>query len=80
MEKKEKMALTVENYRLLLIAVAIILIGLLLMSGGAATDPSQFNESEIFSFRRITLAPIVIISGFAFGIYAIMKRPKDKKA
>lgn len=80
MEKKEKMALTVTNYRLMLIAIAIIIVGLLLMSGGKAESVTQFNEDELFSFRRITLAPIVIISGFVFGIYAIMKRPTDKKS
>lgn len=74
------MALTVVNYRLMLIALAIIVIGLLLMSGGGAEDVNQFNEDELFSFRRITLAPIVIIGGFAFGIYAIMKRPNNNKA
>ncbi len=66
-----------ENYRLLIIGVAIIVFGFILMIGGGSDDPDVFNP-EIFSFRRITLAPIVTLSGFIFIIYAIMKRPADK--
>jgi len=65
-----------ENYRLLLIGFAIIVIGYLLMIGGRSDDPNVFNEA-IFSFRRITLAPMVVLFGFVFNIYAIMKKPKD---
>ena len=75
-EKKLDFALGKENYILLLIGFAIIIIGFLLMIGGKAKDPSQFNE-EIFSFRRITLAPIIVLFGFVFEIYAIMKKPKE---
>ena len=46
------------------------------MAGGASDDPNVFNE-EIFSFRRITLAPIVVLFGFAFEIYAIMRKPEE---
>ena len=69
-------ALGKENYRLLIIGFAIILIGFLLMIGGKSTSPNEFNP-EIFSFRRITLAPIVVLAGFIFEIYAIMKKPKE---
>jgi hypothetical protein len=65
-----------ENYRLMLIGLAIIAIGFLLMVGGGSTDPNQFNP-EIFSPRRITLAPILILTGYVIEIFAIMKRPKD---
>jgi hypothetical protein len=65
-----------ENYRLMLIGLAFIVIGFLLMVGGGSTDPSKFNP-EIFSFRRITLAPILILAGYVIEIFAIMKRPKD---
>jgi hypothetical protein len=65
-----------ENYRLMLIGLAIIVIGFLLMVGGGSTDPNKFNP-EIFSFRRITLAPILILAGYVIEIFAIMKRPKD---
>ncbi len=67
--------LTKENYKLLLIGFAIIVFGFILMMGGGSEDPNVFDES-IFSFRRITLAPMVVLFGFAFEIYAIMKKPK----
>jgi hypothetical protein len=65
-----------ENYRLMLIGLAFIVVGFLLMIGGGSDDPSVFNP-EIFSFRRITLAPVLILAGFVIEIFAIMKRPKD---
>jgi fumarate reductase subunit D len=65
-----------ENYKLLLIGFAIIVLGFILMLGGGSDDPNVFSE-EIFSFRRITLAPLVILFGFIFEIYAIMKKPKE---
>jgi hypothetical protein len=67
-----------ENYLLLIIGFAIIMIGFLLMMGGKSDDPNVFNP-EIFSFRRITLAPIVVLFGFVFEIWAIMKNPKTEK-
>jgi hypothetical protein len=78
-ENNEKLnfALGRENYKLLAIGFAIIVIGFLLMIGGRAESPDVFNEEEIFSFRRITLAPLVVLAGFIFEIYAIMKRPKE---
>lgn len=66
-----------ENYKLLLIGFGIIVLGFILMLGGGSSDPNVFNEDELFSFRRITLAPLVILFGFVFEIYAIMKKPKD---
>ncbi|MDR3188618.1 MAG: DUF3098 domain-containing protein [Prevotellaceae bacterium] len=72
------LALRLQNYKLMLIGFAIIVVGFALMSGGKSPDPSVFNADELYSFRRITLAPIVVIFGFAFEIYAIMKRPKAK--
>jgi len=65
-----------ENYRLMLIGLALIAIGFILMIGGGSKDPSQFNP-DIFSFRRITLAPILILAGYVVEIFAIMKKPKD---
>jgi len=67
-------ALGKHNYKLLAIGFGIIVIGFLLMLGGKTDDPTQFNE-KIFSFRRITLAPIVVLIGFVFEIWAIMKKP-----
>ncbi len=68
-------ALGKENYKLMAIGFAIIVIGFILMAGGGSDDPNVFNH-DIFSFRRITLAPIILLFGFAFEIYAIMKKPK----
>ena len=76
---KESFALTKENYILLIIGFAIIVIGFILMIGGKSEDPAIFNEDEIFSFRRITLAPIVVLAGFIFEIWAIMKKPKSDR-
>ena len=77
-ENKEKLnfALGRENYKLLAIGFAIIVVGFLLMLGGKSENPAKFSN-DIFSFRRITLAPIVVLAGFAFEIWAIMKKPKD---
>jgi hypothetical protein len=74
----EHFALSKENYILLLIGFAIIVLGFILMIGGKSDDPTVFNEDEIFSFRRITLAPILVLFGFVFEIWAIMKKPKSK--
>lgn len=71
-------ALTRENLRLLVVGFVIIVIGFVLMTGGKSPDPKEFNP-EIFSFRRITLAPVVVLIGFLFEIYAIMKKPKSEK-
>ena len=75
-KEKPNFALGRENYRLLAIGFAVIVIGFLLMLGGKSHDPKVFSE-KIFSFRRITLAPLVVLAGFAFEIWAIMKKPKD---
>ncbi len=75
-EQKFAFALGKENYVLLAIGFVIIIVGFLLMIGGRSEDPTVFNE-EIFSFRRITLAPIIVLCGFFFEIYAIMKKPKE---
>lgn len=65
------------NYKILLIALAVIALGFLLMAGGAVDDPNVFNE-EIFSFRRIRLAPTVVFIGFGIAIYSIFKKPTNK--
>ncbi len=67
------------NYQWMLIGVALIFIGIALTAGGKSPDPSQFNYNEVFSFRRITLAPILIMIGFGIEIYAIMKKPEGAK-
>ena len=77
--EKVGFALSKQNYVLLAIGFAIIVFGFLLMIGGATDDPDVFKADELFSFRRITLAPIIILGGFVFEIYAIMKKPKTDK-
>lgn len=64
------------NYLLMTLSVALILGGFILMSGGGSQNPNVFNE-EIFSARRIRVAPIVCVSGFMLMLYAIMKKPKS---
>lgn len=77
-EPRFQFALSKENYILLASGFVIILVGFLLMMGGRSEDPNVFNK-EIFSFRRITLAPLVVLFGFIFEIYAIMKKPAEDK-
>lgn len=77
-DSRKQFAFSKENYKLLIIGVVIIVIGFILMIGGKAESPDQFNP-DVFSFRRITLAPLIVLAGFAFEIYAIMKKPKENK-
>jgi Protein of unknown function (DUF3098) len=65
-----------ENYRWMLIGFIVIILGLLLMIGGKSNDPNVFNPSEVYSFRRITVAPILILGGLVLEIVGIFKRPK----
>ncbi len=73
-ETGNDMPFTALNYKLLLAGIGIIILGFILMSGGGSGDPNVFNESEIFSPRRITVAPIVTLIGYVFVVYAVMKR------
>ena len=62
----------------MLIGIVLVALGLILMAGGKSKDPNVFNPDEVYSFRRITLAPILIIGGFVVEIFAIFR--KDKKS
>jgi len=75
--KKEGFTFGKQSYRLLIVGLVLIGLGFILMAGGGSTDPNEFNE-EIFSFRRITLAPLLILAGYVVEIFAIMKRPSNK--
>ena len=74
---KQKFALDKLNFILIAIGIVIIIAGLLLMTGPSSTE-THF-EADIFSTRRIVVAPIVCFAGFIFMIFAIMFRTKDQK-
>ncbi len=66
-----------QNYKLLLIGIGFIAIGFILMIGGGSKDPNVFSY-KIFDFRRLTLAPILVLIGYAIEIFAIMKKPQHQ--
>ena len=63
------------NYKILLVGIGVIALGFILMAGGGSDDPTVFSE-EIFNFRRIRLAPTVVLIGFGVTIYSIIKKAK----
>jgi|TARA_A200000159_G_scaffold164763_1_gene196071 hypothetical protein len=65
------------NYRFLFLAISVIALGFILMAGGASDDPNFFNE-EIFNFRRIRLAPTLVLIGFGIAMYSILTRETTK--
>ena len=65
-----------ENFTWMLVGLVVMAIGFFLMAGGKSPDPTKFNDNEIYSFTRITLAPFLLIVGFVVEIFAIMKKPK----
>ena len=82
-EKKRKEAVKTEfvferkNYKFMLIGIAVIVLGFILMTGGGSDDPNVFNP-EIYSWRRIRLAPALILIGFGIEVYAILLNPNKK--
>ena len=66
-----------QNFMWMLAGLVIMTIGFFLMAGGKSKDPNIFNDSEIYSFTRITIAPILILAGLIVEIFAIMKKPKE---
>ncbi|MDR1985207.1 MAG: DUF3098 domain-containing protein [Prevotellaceae bacterium] len=78
--ENKNFAMPRQSYKYLAIGFAIIVIGFLLMIGGGSENPAEFDESAMFSFRRITLAPIIVVAGFIFVGYAIMRKPKSNNA
>ena len=78
MENKEQGFLFEKvNYKILLVGIAVIAVGFILMSGGGSDNPNVFNN-EIFSFRRIRLAPTMVLIGFGITVYSILKTKKNK--
>jgi len=81
METKNKPAFVFEkeNYRLLIIGILVNALGFILMIGGAAESLDDFDAQELFSFRRITIAPIVVLIGYGIVMWSILKKPRAKK-
>lgn len=67
------------KYSWLIAGLLITALGFLLMIGGESKDPTVFSD-DIFSFRRMTLAPIIVLAGFATQFYAILKKSSNKKS
>ena len=78
MEEKMGFPIPKSSYKMILIGLGIVLLGFVLMMGGGSEDPNVFNQ-EIFSFRRITLAPVVVLMGFGFIFWAIMRKSKKEE-
>lgn len=75
-DKELQFAFGKENYRIMLIGLAVLALGFILMVGGGSKDPYVFNEG-MFNFQRLHLAPLLILAGYVIEIYAIMKKPND---
>lgn len=67
-----------KNYKFMLIGLGVIALGFILMSGGGSDDPTVFNP-EIYSWRRIRLAPALVLIGFGIEVYAILLNPGKKE-
>ena len=72
---KQEFLFGATNYKILIIGLVVIALGFILMSGGANENPNVFNE-EVYNFRRIRLAPTVVLIGFGITIYSILKKSK----
>ncbi|MCF8340870.1 MAG: DUF3098 domain-containing protein [Chitinophagaceae bacterium] len=77
MEKNNTSLFSKDNYVWMVIGIAVMLIGFLLMAGGKSQDPTVFDNNQVYSFQRITLAPILILTGLMIEVYAIMKKSKS---
>lgn len=74
-EDKSNFLFGKKNYTFMLVGLAFIVLGFILMAGGGSDDPEIFNE-EIYNFRRIRLAPTLVLLGLGIEIYAIMAKSK----
>ena len=75
MSNEPKLLFGKSNYILVVVGVLFIAVGFALMAGGGSNDPNVFDAEAIYSFRRITLAPILVLLGFVIDIVAILKKP-----
>jgi hypothetical protein len=66
-----------DNYTWMIAGIILVAIGIILMAGGKSDDPNVFKENEVYSVRRITIAPILILLGLGVEVYAIFKKPKN---
>lgn len=73
--KNSTMPLGPRNYFFIGIGLCAIILGLILLAGGGSDDPNVFNY-ELFSFRRLFVAPLLMLAGFVFEIFALMYRPR----
>lgn len=76
MQAKKNDIFEKQNLTWMLIGVVVIIIGALMMAGGKSTDPNVFDETSVYSTRRITIAPLMIMAGLLIEVYAIMKKSK----
>jgi hypothetical protein len=76
METNKNTLFEKQNLVWMLIGVVVIVLGFVLMAGGKSEDPNVFNEAEVYSTTRITIAPLLILAGLVIEIYAIMKKGK----
>ena len=74
MEEKKDMVLNKKNYLFIILGCVVVILGFVLMSGGGSENPDVFNEEELFSFRRITLAPFLVMLGYGLVLFGIMKK------
>lgn len=84
-EKKQAVApknapalFTRENYTWMIAGIVLIALGMLLMSGGKSDNPNEFNQKEVYSTTRITIAPLLIVVGLGVEIVALFKKPKQQ--
>lgn len=77
LENKEEFIFQRENYKWMFIGLGFIVLGFGLMAGGGSDDPNVFNP-DIFSWRRVRLAPALVLIGFAIEVYAILLNPNKK--
>ncbi|MGF7231090.1 DUF3098 domain-containing protein [Arachidicoccus sp.] len=76
-QQKGGLNFTKQNIRWMIIGVIVIALGMFLLSGGENTNPNVFDTNLVYSTRRITIAPIVILLGFGIEVFAILKRSKN---
>lgn len=70
------LALPKKNYYFIIAGVVVVFIGFILMSGGGAEDPKVFQKEEMFSSRRITVAPFMVMLGYVIVLWGILKKPE----